>query len=63
MLIHATLCFCLKSFALFMYAVWEVIKEVKWFIVFLFMVTVMFSDAARAAVAVTGDCDIEPYKQ
>jgi hypothetical protein len=46
-----------------MYAVWEVIKEVKWFIVFLFMVTVMFSDAARAAVAVTGDCDIEPYKQ
>jgi hypothetical protein len=44
-----------------MYAVWEVIKEIKWFIVFLFAVTVMFSDAARAAVAVTGDCDNEPY--
>lgn len=40
-----------QSFALFLYAVWEVIKEIKWFIVFLFMVAVMFSDAARAAVA------------
>jgi hypothetical protein len=34
----------------------QVIKEIKWFIVFLFMVTLMFSDAARAAVVVTGDC-------
>lgn len=50
-----------QSFALFLYAVWEVIKEIKWFIVFLFMVTVMFSDAARAAVVVTGDCNTSEY--
>jgi hypothetical protein len=43
-----------QSFALFLYAVWEVVKEIKWFIVFLCAVTIMFSDAARAAVAVTG---------
>ncbi|KAL7519197.1 hypothetical protein ACHAWX_003986 [Stephanocyclus meneghinianus] len=48
-----------QSFALFLYAVWEVVKEIKWFIVFLCAVTIMFSDAARAAVAVTGNCDKE----
>ena len=49
------------SFALFLYAVNEVVKEIKWFIVFLFMVTCMFSDAARAAVVITNDCDSQEY--
>ena len=30
-------------------------------IVFLFMVTMMFGDAARAAVVITNDCDSEEY--
>jgi len=44
------------AFALFLYAVHEVIKEVKWFLLFLVAVTLMFSDAARTVVAVRGDC-------
>ena len=34
------------AFALFLYAVHEVIREVKWFLLFLAAVTFMFSDAA-----------------
>ncbi len=45
-----------SAFALFLYAVDEVIKKVKWFLLFLFMITFMFSDAARTIVAARGDC-------
>jgi len=34
------------AFALFLYAVNEVIREVKWFLLFLVAVVLMFSDAA-----------------
>ncbi|KAL7550183.1 hypothetical protein ACHAWF_013456 [Thalassiosira exigua] len=44
------------AFSLFLYAVFEVIKDVKWFLVFLFAVTLMFADATRTIVAVIGDC-------
>ena len=45
-----------SAFALFLYAVDEVMKKVKWFLLFLFMITFMFSDAARTIVAARGDC-------
>ncbi|KAL7530636.1 hypothetical protein ACHAXR_005678, partial [Thalassiosira sp. AJA248-18] len=45
-----------SAFSLFLYAVNEVIKEVKWFLIFLMAVTFMFSDAARTVVAARGDC-------
>lgn len=45
-----------SAFALYLYAVNEVIKEIKWFILFLFTVVLMFSDAARTIVAARGDC-------
>ena len=45
-----------SAFSLFLYAVNEVVKEVKWFLIFLMSVTFMFSDAARAVVAARGDC-------
>lgn len=40
-----------SAFALFLYAVNEVIKEIKWFILFLMTVTLMFSDAARTGMS------------
>mmetsp|Transcript_28062 Transcript_28062/g.67605 ORF Transcript_28062/g.67605 Transcript_28062/m.67605 type:complete len:554 (+) Transcript_28062:139-1800(+) len=45
-----------SAFSLFLYAVNEVIKEVKWFLLFLFGITLMFSDAARTIVVARGDC-------
>jgi hypothetical protein len=48
-----------SSFSLFLYAVNEVLKDIKWFLFFLFAVTFMFSDAARAVVSARGDCDTE----
>ncbi len=48
-----------SAFSLFLYAVNEVIKDVIWFIVFLFGITLMFSDAARTIVAARGDCNID----
>lgn len=45
-----------SAFALFLTAVDEVMKKVKWFLLFLFMITFMFSDAARTIVAARGDC-------
>lgn len=45
-----------SSFALFVYSVKEVIRKVKWFLLFLLAVVFMFSDAVRAVVAARGDC-------
>lgn len=55
-----------SAFALFLYAVDEVMKKVKWFLLFLFMITFMFADAARTIVAARGDClgpidDLDPH--
>ncbi|KAL9186896.1 hypothetical protein ACHAXT_010616 [Thalassiosira profunda] len=46
------------AFSLFLYAVNEVIKEVRWFLLFLMMVVFMFADAARTVVAARGDCQV-----
>ena len=45
-----------SSFALFVYSVKEVIRKVKWFLLFLMLIVFMFSDAVRAVVAARGDC-------
>jgi hypothetical protein len=45
-----------SAFSLFIYAVYEVMKEVKWFLIFLFLITFMFSDAVRAVAAARGQC-------
>ena len=45
-----------SSFALFVYSVKEVIRKVKWFLLFLLAAVFMFSDAVRAVVAARGDC-------
>jgi len=45
-----------SSFALFIYSVKEVIRQIKWFLLFLMAIVFMFSDAARAVVAARGDC-------
>ena len=55
-----------SSFALFIYSVKEVIRKVKWFLLFLLAIVFMFSDAVRAVVAARGDCLREiddPYIQ
>jgi hypothetical protein len=36
-----------SAFSLFLYAIHEVLKEVKWFLLFLFLITFMFSDAGE----------------
>jgi len=45
-----------SSFSLFLYAVVEVVKEIRWFLFFLIAATFMFSDAARTVVVARGDC-------
>jgi len=45
-----------SAFSLFIYAVYEIFKEVKWFLIFLFLITFMFSDAVRAVAAARGQC-------
>ena len=45
-----------SSFALFVYSVKEVIRKVKWFLLFLLAIVFMFSDAVRSVVAARGDC-------
>lgn len=45
-----------SALSLFIYAVYEVMKEVKWFLIFLFLITFMFSDAVRAVAAARGQC-------
>ncbi len=45
-----------SSFALFIYSVKEVIRKVKWFLLFILAIVFMFSDAVRAVVAARGDC-------
>ncbi len=36
-----------SAFSLFIYAVHEVLKEVKWYLIFLFFILLMFSDAGE----------------
>ena len=36
-----------SAFSLFTYAVHEVLKEVKWYLIFLFFILLMFSDAGE----------------
>ena len=36
-----------SAFSMFIYAVHEVLKEVKWYLIFLFFILLMFSDAGE----------------